>query len=149
MITVKTRQELIKEIKKAIKEKGGSVNLNYIDTSNVIDMSRMFSGSSFNGDISKWDTSNVTDMQEIFSGAKAFNGDISKWNTSKVTDMSGMFYAIRFNQDISNWDTSNVTDMSWMFFGAKAYLMVIYQSGIPVRLQICLVCLRRAHLMVI
>ncbi|WP_169728497.1 BspA family leucine-rich repeat surface protein, partial [Williamsoniiplasma luminosum] len=38
----------------------------------------------FNGDISKWDTSNVIDMTAVFSRTKMFNQDISKWDTSKV-----------------------------------------------------------------
>ena len=41
--------------------------------------------SKLNDDISKWDTSNVTDMSSMFSNSK-FNGDISKWITSAVID---------------------------------------------------------------
>jgi len=38
-------------------------------------MYEMFKDSHFNGDISKWDVSNVTNMSSMFSGSK-FNGDI-------------------------------------------------------------------------
>ena len=87
------------------------------DTSNVIDMSSMFTAcANFNLDISKWDTSNVENMSQMFQGAKKFNQNISGWNTGKVKDMSSMFdRAMDFNQPIGSWDTSNVEDMSYMF----------------------------------
>jgi len=90
------------------------------DTSNVTDMSAMFSNAfEFNGDISTWDTSNVTNMGDMFCNAFKFNGDLRKWKTSNVTDMKYMFTsAINFNGDLSQWDTSNVTDMREMFVGA-------------------------------
>ena len=85
---------------------------------NVTNMSLMFSGSQFNGDISGWNTGNVTNMNSMFSRSQ-FNRDISGWNTGNVTDMSEMFYMSQFNGDISNWDTGNVTDMGMMFYELK------------------------------
>ncbi|MBC6411249.1 MAG: DUF285 domain-containing protein [Ekhidna sp.] len=87
------------------------------DLSNVTDMSFMFLGSSFNGDLSEWDVSNVKNMEGTFEHS-SFNGDLSEWDVSKVTNMSGMFFDTKFNQDISNWNTSKVTDMSDMFNSA-------------------------------
>jgi len=84
------------------------------DTSSAVDMSGMFSSSTFIGDISDWDVSNVTTMESMFSGS-AFDGDISSWNTSNATNMSGMFWVSQFDGDISSWDTSNVVDMGGMF----------------------------------
>jgi surface protein len=79
-------------------------------------MSGMFSGTSFNGDLSGWNTGSVTNMNLMFFGANEFNSDISGWNTGSVTDMSNMFYgATSFNGDISGWNTGSVTDMSNMF----------------------------------
>ena len=89
-------------------------DLRFICTTKITNMSWMFSGSKFNGDISKWDVSNVTDMFGMFDRSK-FNGDISKWDVSNVTDMNLMFYESEFNGDISNWDVSNVRDMYGMF----------------------------------
>jgi len=93
------------------------------DTSNVTDMSFMFSGAaSFNQPIGSWDTSNVTDMSFMFSGAASFNQPIGSWNTANVTDMGNMFgFAIAFNQPIGTWNTSNVIDMRSMFDGAPAF----------------------------
>ena len=64
--------------------------LNWIDTSNIAQMSFLFSGSKFNGDISKWDVSNVKYMEYTFRDS-LFTGDISNWNTENVKMMDGMF----------------------------------------------------------
>ena len=95
-----------------------------IDTSEVTNMSGLFSGKSrFNEDITYWDVSNVTDMSAMFSGASNFNQDIGGWDVSNVTDMSAMFSgASSFNQDIGGWDVSNVTDMNAMLASGVSFL---------------------------
>ena len=91
------------------------------DVSSVTDMGYMFPVSQFNGDISRWDVSSVTDMDTMFSGAQ-FNGDISRWDVSSVQNMGSMFNnTSAFNQDISGWDVSYVTSMDSMFSGAIAF----------------------------
>ena len=111
-----TKEELKDLIKKRIKEEGNKVDLNDIDVSEITDMSALFEGTDFNGNISKWDVSNVINMRYIFSGCKSFNQDISNWNVSNVTNMSYMFYGCsNFNQDISGWNISKVKDSSDMF----------------------------------
>ena len=95
----KTRKELIDIIKSAIQSSGGfnyNVDLNFIDTSKINNMSYLFEDSQFNGDISKWDVSNVTDMLGMFHNSE-FNGDISKWDVSKVKSTSIMFTNSAFN----------------------------------------------------
>ena len=112
-----TKEELQEIILKRIKEEGNEVDLNDIDTSEITDMSDLFGGTYFNGDISKWNVSNVTNMGDMFFECKSFNKDISSWDVSNVKDMNGMFYKCEsFNQDISNWVVSNVTNMGEMFY---------------------------------
>ena len=62
----KTKEELKDIILQRIKDEGNEVNLNDIDVSNITDMSVLFKGTNFNGDISKWDVSNVTNMSYMF-----------------------------------------------------------------------------------
>lgn len=66
----KNKKELEKIINDTIREKGPNCDLNFIDTSLITDMSRLFKSSKFNGDISKWDTSHVTNMSEMFMGGR-------------------------------------------------------------------------------
>ena len=111
-----TKKELKDIIKQRIKQEGNKVDLNDIDVSKITDMSNLFEGTTFNGDISNWDVSNVTDMRYMLYWCKAFNKDISGWDVSNVTGMHSMFsWCDSFNQDISGWDVSNVTDMKYMF----------------------------------
>ncbi len=92
------------------------------DTSHVTNMSRLFTYSGVNVDLSRWDTSHVTDMSRMFYGCRQFNGNISTWNVSNVTDMSSMFHgSVSFNRDISGWNTSNVRDMQSMFWLAITF----------------------------
>ena len=88
--------------------------LNWIDTSDITQMSFLFNGSHFNGDISKWDVSNVKYMEYAFRDS-LFTGDISNWDTGSVKDMSSMFQDSQFNGDISRWNVSNVQNMECMF----------------------------------
>ncbi len=97
-----------------------SIDLSAIDTSEVTDMSDMFSGCDVltSLDVSNFDTSNVTAMYCMFQGCSSLtNLDVSNFDTSKTTDMSWMFF--RCNRltslDLRNFNTSKVTDMNNMF----------------------------------
>ena len=110
----KNKKELMEIIREIIAEKGPNCDLNFIDVSNITDMSYLFWKTKFNGDISKWDVSNVKDMTYMFASTP-FNGNISNWDVSRVTNMAAMFMSSNFNKNISNWDVSNVEFMGWMF----------------------------------
>ena len=112
----KTKEELKDIIVKRIKTEGNEVDLNDIDVSKITDMTSLFEGTNFNGNISQWDVSNVTNMYAMFYNCKTFNQDISSWDVSKVEDMSWMFFdCTNFNQDISNWNVSKVKNKDRMF----------------------------------
>ena len=96
----KTKEELEKIIEDRISKEGLNCDLNDIDTSLITDMSELFYGSKFDGDISRWDVSNVKDMSSLFAES-SFNDDISRWNTSNVIKMTSMFFLSKFNGDIS------------------------------------------------
>lgn len=119
---IASNENIKRLVKLEIERLGTSADLNHIDTSRVTIMRKLFYGSKFCGDISKWDTRNVVDMSEMFSFAFYFNCDISNWNTQRVKNMHAMFdNAVSFNRDISSWDVSNVEDFSCMFKHAKSF----------------------------
>ena len=91
-------------------------DLNFIDTSEITNMSWLFENVKYNFDVSSWNVSNVKDMTGMFYCCTNFNCDLSNWNVSHVVDMSQMFYNCKnFNVDLSQWNVSNVTDMHSMF----------------------------------
>ena len=86
----KDTAELKRLIQRDITQQGNTVNLNYIDTSAITDMSSLFEteeGATFNGAIHCWDVSKVTTMSAMFKGATAFNKDIKGWDVGAVTSM--------------------------------------------------------------
>ena len=93
-----TNKELKDIIKQRIKQEGNKVDLNDIDVSKITDMSYLFEGTAFNGDISNWDVSNVTNMYAMFYNCKTFNQDISSWDVSKVTNMRNMFSGCKIKE---------------------------------------------------
>lgn len=111
-----TKEELAAVIKSAIETYGNEVDLNFIDTSKIINMSCLFQNSNFNGNINKLNVSNVKNMDCMFSSAFKFNQPLNDWNTSNVESMCYMFSdATSFNQPINNWDLSKLKSMFGMF----------------------------------
>ena len=95
-----------------------SVNLGGLDTSNIRNMSYMFSQTALaDMDFSRWDTSQVTNMENLFSSCDFTELDLSNFDTSNVTNMSSMFYSCYYltKLDISSFITDNATNMSGMF----------------------------------
>ena len=114
----KTSKELENIIKERISSQGNKCDLNDIDVSKINDMSFLFFGSKFTGDISKWNVSNVRIMNNMFSES-SFNSDISEWDVSNVKDMWEMFSYSKFNQDISNWNIREDCDTEYMFIKCR------------------------------
>ena len=93
---------------------------NNFNTSNVTDMSYMFSKctSLTSLDLSSFNTSNVTSMEDMFEYCSSLTSlDLTKFDTSNVTNMSDMFLKCSSltSLDLTKFDTSNVTNMGWMF----------------------------------
>ena len=120
VIKANDRTHLLKLIQIGQELLGDDGNFNWIDTSEITDMSNLFyENSTFNGHIELWDVSNVTAMDGMFEGASSFNQPIGDWDVSNVTNMAWMFHdAVEFNQSIGDWDVYNVTTMRCMFWHA-------------------------------
>lgn len=119
-----SKDELQALIFKELNKQGPDADLNFIDTSEITDMSWLFHNLGIgNIQIDEWDTSNVTNMSMMFYGCKNFKGTgLDGWDVSNVINMNYMFYGCRnFNSDLSQWDTSGVRDMSEMFYDCTKF----------------------------
>ena len=100
------------------------LDLSNFDTSQVTNMSGMFGISNFKQlDLSSFDTSKVTNMNEMFSGcSNLINLDLSHFNTSQVAEMESMFKNCTnlVSLDLSNFNTLSVFNMSSMFYNCKS-----------------------------
>ncbi|HAH18980.1 MAG TPA: hypothetical protein DCL29_08285, partial [Eubacterium sp.] len=100
-----------------------SIDVSSFDTSDVVNMGGMFTGSQANTitGLDKLDTSSVTDMSGMFYNSQATSLNVSNFDTSSVTDMTGMFNHSQSTMlDVSNFDTSNVTIMDCTFCNTVA-----------------------------
>ena len=96
--------------------------LEYLNTSNVTDMSSMFLECQKleEIDVSHFNTSNVTSMFQMFTGCQNVKSlDVTHFNTENVKDMRWMFgrCSSLTNLDLSSFNTANVTIMGEMFNG--------------------------------
>ena len=96
------------------------IDLSNFDTSQVTDMSGMFTKMSnlTTLDLSNFDTSKVTDMSQMFFGMDSLTTlNLSNFDTSRVINMDGMFAEMTHltSLNLSNFDTSKVTNMGYMF----------------------------------
>lgn len=75
------------------------------------------------GDLSKWNTSNIKDMSSMFSRSNIKDGveGISNWDVSNVNSMSAMFdkFTTPTIGALDNWNVSNVQFMMSMFAECK------------------------------
>ena len=102
----------------------GFIGLEYLNTSDVVNMSRMFSNCTnlSSLDLSLFDTSNLTNIKEMFincTNLKSIN--FGNADFSKVTTMEGLFYGCKWLKsiDLTKFKTDNVTTMYCMFFGCE------------------------------
>ena len=107
---------------KALKQIEG---MEYLNTSEVKDMSKMFYGCSAltSIDLKHFNTQNVTNMKGMFRRCSALTSlDLQHFNTQNVTDMSVMFSGCSAltTLNLQNFNTQNVTNMLGMFSGCSA-----------------------------
>ena len=102
-------------------KKDGKYRFKIIFNNKVTDLKRFFLECSniSSLDLSNLDTSNVIDMNRMFSKCKILKEikGLNRLNTRNVTNMNTMFQLCEEIEylDVSNFDTSNVTDMQYMF----------------------------------
>ena len=99
-------------------------NIEKLDTSNVTDMTGMFSNCSSltELDVTHFDTSNVTNMSYMFYNCSSLTElDVTNFDTSNVTDMTSMFYNCSglTKLDVTHFNTSNVKGMRHMFYNCS------------------------------
>ena len=91
-----------------------------IDTSQVTDMSYMFSKTSISSlDLSCFNTSSVINFGDMFRECPLITSlNLSNFDTSSSNSIRGMFHSCNALKvlDISNFDTSKVTNMKSLFF---------------------------------
>ena len=104
--------------------------LEFLNTSEVKDMSGMFAGCYCltSLDLSHFNTQNVTDMQSMFSGCSGLTSlDLSHFNTQNVTDMIEMFKGCSALTTINSntaWQCPESYSMfadCWQLTGAVTY----------------------------
>lgn len=116
----KNKLQLVIMIKYEISINGNKCSLNHIDTSEITDMSHLFSTYGlhlFDGDISEWDTSNVRDMSHMFedSNYSGIHGGIEKWDTRNLTIAVNMFFKSKCRCDLYNWNINKLVYFTDIF----------------------------------
>ena len=108
------------------------VRLSYLNTSEVTNMSYMFSGSKLSSiDLTYFDTSKVTTMESMFdSCSQLITVNVSSFNTSNVTNMERMFnWCTELTYlNLASFNTKNIECFDDMFFYCSK-LQTIYVNS--------------------
>ena len=111
-------------------------NLENLGTSNVKNMTYMFSGCKLLSklNVKNWKTDKLEDMGYLFNGCENLENiyGISEWKTSKVENMCYLFSdcsKLQELREIFKWKTSNVKDMSNMFNNCNALKLLSNNEG--------------------
>lgn len=105
-----------------------SLDLSSIQTTNVTNMSWMFSSCIMDAslDLSGFDTSHVTNMSSMFSNFSSSSLILTGFNTANVENMECMFSGCRVSKlDLSSFQTHNVKDVTAMFHDCDAQLTLV------------------------
>ena len=99
--------------------------LEYLNTANVTDMSKMFyyCSSLTSLDVTHFNTEEVRNMSFMFYRCSSLTSlDVTHFNTEKVTNMNSMFEncSSLTSLDVTNFNTAEVTNMSYMFINCVA-----------------------------
>ena len=111
------------DIDKYTKDWDIELNISTWNTSNVTDISNLFSNvrKISKIDLTHWDVSNVKYMSSVFSVTNLKQvGDLSKWDLHNCKDIGAMFYMcseLESIGDISNWNVSKVIDTDFFLSG--------------------------------
>lgn len=102
-----------------------SYEVSNIDTSNITNMSSMFSmcSSLESLDLSNFNTSNVTNMSSMFQECPSLiSVDLSSFDTSNVDTMNSMFgnCSSLISLDLKNFESTNLTNVDGMFYGCTS-----------------------------
>ena len=91
-------------------------DLSNLDLKYIKDLSNVFYGSHYNGNLSKWNLSDKNDFDSMFEKSEFNNDSLKELKISDNTTLDKMFYGSKFNQDISNWIIGKNVTMNQMFY---------------------------------
>ena len=99
--------------------------LEYLNTANVTDMSKMFyyCSSLTSLDVTHFNTAKVKDMYCMFYNCSSLTSlDVTHFNTEEVRNMSFMFYRCSSltSLDVTHFNTEKVTNMNSMFYNCSS-----------------------------
>ena len=93
----------------------GHLPLENLDISQIDDLSNVFYGSPFKGDLSKWDFNNVKKMNFTFCLSDLDNDSLKNLDFKNIISANYCFANSKFAGDISEWQNFENTNIEGMF----------------------------------